>query len=213
MVTQRTPQRSSRNKRSATAPSAAQSQLRIIGGQWRGRKLDFYAVDGLRPTPDRVRETLFNWLQPYLPGARCLDLFSGTGALGIEALSRGATAATFVDLNRTSAQQLQRNLQVLNAQDTSVIEADVQQWLAQNSVHAANAPYDLVFLDPPFRKDLVAPCCEWLEKQQMLSNNAVIYIETEAELQHLNLPQHWREHRYKKAGQVSYRLYFRETKL
>lgn len=203
-------QRTPRQNRSAQA-STAKSQLRVIGGQWRGRKLDFYAVDGLRPTPDRVRETLFNWIQPYLPGARCLDLFSGTGALGIEALSRGASSATFVDLNRITTQQLRQNLQTLNADSTEVIEADVRQWLAQTALLPSSQPYDLVFLDPPFRQDWVAPCCELLESQGLLSEQAVIYIETESELQHLNLPTHWREHRYKKAGQVSYRLYFRES--
>ena len=196
-------------RKQTNKPADPSSQLRVIGGQWRGRKLDFIAVDGLRPTPDRVRETLFNWIQPYLPGAQCLDLFSGTGALGIEALSRGAGHVTFVDLNRTTAQQLKHNLQVLKTQQAEVIEADITQWLASR-LTGNEVKYDLVFMDPPFRKDLVGVCCGWLEQHEMLSDNAVIYIETESELPHINTPTHWIEHRHKKAGQVSYRLFLRE---
>ena len=195
---------SNKANRSETAPS----QLRVIGGQWRGRKLDFKAAEGLRPTPDRVRETLFNWLQPYIPGAKCLDLFSGTGALGIEALSRGADHTTFVELNRSSAQQLSNNLNVLKTHQAEVIQADVLDWLKQ--LTAPSNQYDVVFMDPPFRKDLVAECCSWLEEQQLLSEQAVIYIETESELVHIPLPSHWREHRQKQAGQVCYRLFIRE---
>ena len=183
------------------------SQLRVIGGQWRGRKLDFITADSLRPTPDRVRETLFNWIQAYLPEARCLDLFSGTGALGIEALSRGVNEVTFVELNRTSAQQLTKNLQTLNASPSAnVITIDALQWLAAGT-HAKDKPFDIIFMDPPFRKDMAEQCCQWLETHNMLSEHAVIYIETEAELAHLTVPDTWHEHRKKTAGQVCYRLF------
>ncbi|MGH1462568.1 MAG: 16S rRNA (guanine(966)-N(2))-methyltransferase RsmD [Neptuniibacter sp.] len=197
--------RSSSNK--VTVPK---SHLRIIGGQWRGRKLEFMAVDGLRPTPDRVRETLFNWLQPYLPGARCLDLFSGSGALGLEALSRGAESATFVDLQALTTRQLQNNLHLLKAQTAEVVQADVLQWLESRQTDM-EARYDMVFMDPPFRKDLVAPCSQLLESRNILADNAIIYVETESELTDPDVPENWKEHRSKTAGQVNYRLYMREA--
>lgn len=185
------------------------SHLRIIGGDWRGRKLEFMAVDGLRPTPDRVRETLFNWVQPYLTGARCLDLFSGSGALGLEALSRGAESATFVDLHSITTRQLQSNLQLLKASNSEVIQADVLQWLEARQTDL-EPRYDMVFMDPPFRKGFVEPCCELLESRNLLAENAIIYVETESELGPPNVPSNWYEHRSKKAGQVTYRLYIRE---
>lgn len=186
------------------------SHLRIIGGQWRGRKLEFMAVDGLRPTPDRVRETLFNWVQPYISGARCLDLFSGSGALGLEALSRNAESVTFVDLNNITTRQLQTNLQLLKTQSAEVIQADVMQWL--ESRHTDMEPrYDMVFMDPPFRQDMVSNCCALLESHNLLAENAIIYVETESELSHPEVPENWVEHRSKTAGQVSYRLYLREN--
>lgn len=185
------------------------SHLRIIGGQWRGRKLEFMAVEGLRPTPDRVRETLFNWIQPYIADARCLDLFSGSGALGLEALSRYAESATFVDLHSITTRQLQSNLQKLKTNAAEVIQADVLEWL--DSRQADMEPrYDIVFMDPPFRKGFVEPCCELLESRNLLAENAIIYVETESELGPPNVPETWREHRSKRAGQVTYRLYIRE---
>ncbi len=197
-------------RRPSQKTSLPSSQLRIIGGQWRGRKLEFLAVDGLRPTPDRVRETLFNWIQPYVPGAQCLDLFSGSGALGLEALSRDAESITFVDINSVTARQLQTNLQQLKAQNAEVIQADVLQWL-ETRLTDLEPRYDLVFLDPPFHKGLVEPCCQLLEKHNLLSDRAIIYVETESELVDPGVPENWSEHRQKKAGQVSYRLYFRES--
>jgi 16S rRNA (guanine966-N2)-methyltransferase len=183
--------------------------LRIIGGQWRGRKLEFMAVDCLRPTPDRVRETLFNWVQPYISGARCLDLFSGSGALGLEALSRDAESVTFVDLNNVTSRQLQSNLQLLKCQSAEVIQADVMQWL-ESRITDMEPRYDMVFMDPPFRKDMVAECCQLLESHNLLAENAIIYVETESELSHPDVPANWKEHRSKTTGQVSYRLYMRE---
>lgn len=185
------------------------SHLRIIGGQWRGRKLEFMAVDGLRPTPDRVRETLFNWIQPYLIGARCLDLFSGSGAIGLEALSRDAESVTFIDLHAITTRQLQSNLQRLKANNAEVIQADVLQWLEARQTDM-EPRYDIVFMDPPFRKDMAARCCALLESRNLLADNAIIYVETESDLIP-EVPANWHEHRSKTAGQVSYRLYFREA--
>ncbi len=198
-------------KKTDTSKSGNQ-QLRIIAGEWRGRKLSFPAIEGLRPTPDRVRETLFNWISAYVPGARCLDLFTGSGALGLEALSRGANRATLIDLSAVATNQLKANLQTLNASNSSVIQADVQRWLSQQNREQTNSEqYDLVFMDPPFRKDLAADCCAQLEAQGLLSERAMIYVETESELSVLSVPMNWRLHREKNAGQVTYRLYIRET--
>ncbi|MGB0466879.1 MAG: 16S rRNA (guanine(966)-N(2))-methyltransferase RsmD [Pontibacterium sp.] len=199
----RHPARNTNNK-----PNTATSQLRIIGGEWRGRRIDFAPVPGLRPTPDRVRETLFNWLQPYIAGARCLDLFSGSGALGLEALSRGAESVTFVDQEPSVARQLKQNLQLLKSGRGDVIQASVPQWLASRETDL-EAQYDIVFMDPPFRKDLAAPCCEWLETRNLLAEGAIIYVETEAELSTAITPVTWLPHRQKQAGQVSYRLFIR----
>lgn len=187
----------------------ATSQLRVIGGDWRGRKLDFIPVDGLRPTPDRVRETLFNWLQSWVPGARCLDLFAGSGALGLEALSRGAESVTFIDSSNLSSQQLRQNLQLLKAQNGEVVQADVLQWLQQR-ITDMEPRYDLVFMDPPYRMDLIQPCCELLEVHNLLAEKAMIYVETESELGSPAVPANWQEYRQKTAGQVSYRLFMRD---
>lgn len=188
--------------------AAASSSVRIIGGEWRGRKLDFPAIEGLRPTPDRVRETLFNWLQSYLPGARCLDLFSGSGALGLEALSRGAASVTFIDQAPEVINQLRSNLNTLKANNAELVLRSAPEWLEQ-CLPDEEVRYDLVFMDPPFRKGLTVSVCALLEQRQLLADEALIYIETEAELQLKQLPENWQLHREKQAGQVSYRLFLR----
>lgn len=205
-MSRRRPNRPASQKTAAV--KTGQQQLRIIAGDWRGRKLTFPAIEGLRPTPDRVRETLFNWVAAYVPGANCLDLFTGSGALGLEALSRGAKQATMVDLSSQATAQLQTNLQTLKADNARVINADVSQWLQQQT---GDQQYDLVFLDPPFRKDLAARSCQLLESQGLLAERAMIYVETESELSLLEVPPNWQLHREKHAGQVTYRLYIRET--
>jgi 16S rRNA (guanine966-N2)-methyltransferase len=177
------------------------NQLRIIGGEWRGRKLGFPDVEGLRPTTDRVRETLFNWLQPVIHGARCLDLFAGSGALGLEALSRGAAKVAFVDSDRRAVQSLKENLVLLKNDRGSVVQSDALAFLRSES-----QPYDVVFLDPPFRKALLQPCLEQLSHGGWLSDNARLYIEVEQELGEPELPDGWEMVRSKKAGQVIYGL-------
>jgi 16S rRNA (guanine966-N2)-methyltransferase len=184
--------------------------LRIIGGEWRSRKVPFpSSVENLRPTPDRVRETLFNWLQNITPSARCLDLFAGSGALGLEALSRGASSVTFIDNSPAATYQLKENLQTLKCQHGEVITSSAINWLDARKTDT-EPRYDLVFLDPPFRKEMVPVICELLEKRNLLSDNAVIYIEAESELSHLTVPTNWEENRSKTAGQVTYRLYSRK---
>ncbi|MNG80413.1 Ribosomal RNA small subunit methyltransferase D [compost metagenome] len=184
-------------------PQAAAGQIRIIGGQWRGRKLPVPNSPGLRPTTDRVRETLFNWLAPVIQGARCLDCFAGSGALGLEALSRYAGSATLLEFERPVAQQLEKNLALLQGKGT-VVNTNTLNWLAGNG-----QPFDVVFLDPPFRKGLLAETVTLLEQQGWLADEAWIYVEAEAESAAADVPANWQLHREKVAGQVAYRLYVR----
>lgn len=176
------------------------NQLRIIGGTWRSRRVSFPDVDGLRPSPDRVRETLFNWLAPIIQGARCLDLYAGSGALGLEALSRGAAAVTFVDAERRVVTQLEQNLKLLGANGARVEQSDALTFLARPP-----HPFDVVFLDPPFRKNLLPACLEKLAAG-WLAEGARVYVENEAELGEPPLLPDWELLRSKQAGQVRYSL-------
>ena len=187
------------------APSGA-GQIRIIGGQWRGRKLPVPDSAGLRPTTDRVRETLFNWLAADLPQSRCLDCFAGSGALGIEALSRYAGHVTLLELEPSVARQLNSNLQTLKSTTGQVVQGNALQWLNQ-----PGQPYDIVFIDPPFRKGLLSETVTLLENRGWLASEALIYIECETEQGTLQVPDSWQLHREKTAGQVAYRLYHRST--
>ncbi|WP_417605632.1 16S rRNA (guanine(966)-N(2))-methyltransferase RsmD [Oceanimonas baumannii] len=183
----------------------ATGQIRIIGGQWRGRKLPVLHSEGLRPTTDRIKETLFNWLMFDIRDRRCLDLFAGSGSLGFEALSRHATEVVLVEKDATVAAQLKRNLATLPAAPGTVVQADAEQYLQQ-----AAQPFDLVFLDPPFHKELLPTVCALLEANGWLSDGALIYIEREQGLALPALPANWRLYKDKHAGQVSYQLYQRE---
>lgn len=175
--------------------------IRIIGGKWRGRKLTVPTAEGLRPTTDRVRETLFNWLQFELHDTRVLDLFAGTGALAFEALSRGAAHAVMVEQYAPAARCLQQNMQTLDA-NGQVLQADALKVL----LTPPEAPFDVVFVDPPFRQQLLQPVISALAQPGWLTDNAWIYVETETELQ-AEWPANWQLHRDKRAGQVSYRLF------
>lgn len=181
-------------------------QIRIIGGQWRGRKLPVLDKEGLRPTTDRVKETLFNWLAPDMVNARCLDCFSGSGALGFEALSRYASEAVLLERDRQVAQQLNANAILLKATNAKIVNDDTLAWLDREG-----SAFDIVFVDPPFRKDILNQTITLLENRGWLSENAVIYIECEAEHQQLTIPTNWQLHREKMAGQVMYRLYQRQS--
>jgi 16S rRNA (guanine966-N2)-methyltransferase len=178
-------------------------QVRIIGGQWRGRKLSFTPADGLRPTGDRIRETLFNWLAPTIEGARCVDLFTGSGALGLEALSRGAIHCDFVDSSNATLSQVSDHLKTLVA----VNRSRCHPVSAQQFLHMATKAYDIVFIDPPFMQQLVGPICEALTKKQLLSNDALVYVETGAMEPPAKVPLGWKIHRQKVAGGVAYRLF------
>lgn len=175
--------------------------LRIIGGSWRGRKLAFPSVPGLRPSPDRVRETLFNWLAGVIHGSRCLDLFTGSGALGLEAASRGAAEVVMVDTSRAVIDQLRQHQQTLQADMIRLVQADALSYLKQ-----AARPFDVVFLDPPYRQGLLVPCCRQLAEAGWLAEGAYIYMEAERELGEPALPEGWALHRSKTAGQVGYHL-------
>ena len=186
-------------------PRSTAGQIRIIGGQWRGRKLPVPDSAGLRPTTDRVRETLFNWLAPDIQQARCLDCFAGSGALGLEALSRYAGLATLLELEKPVAQQLTQNLKTLKADNAQVIQTNTLSWLAQQG-----EPYQVVFIDPPFRKGLLEQTLQLLESNGWLADEALIYVESEIENGAPPVPVNWFLHREKVAGQVAYRLYRRE---
>jgi 16S rRNA (guanine966-N2)-methyltransferase len=185
----------------ARARKGSSNTLRIIGGQWRGRKLRFADGEGLRPTTDRVRETLFNWLQPVIAGARCLDLFSGSGALGLEALSRGAGKVVFIERNPQAVKALRGNLELLQAGNAELHQGDALAWL-----HGEATPFDVIFLDPPFRQELLAPALRLLAEGGWVAPGARIYIELESEQGEPELPPGWELLRSKRAGQVAYHL-------
>lgn len=178
-------------------------ELRLIGGDWRSRRLTFPAVGGVRPTPSRVRETLFNWLMPVVPGARCLDLFAGSGVLGLEALSRGARGAVFVDHTRALCDALKSNLALLKSDTGRVFCQDVAGFLSQT----ADSPFDLVLMDPPFRENWLDRLIPLIADNGWVADGSWVYIEHESERSQVVVPSNWSLHREKVAGQVCYRLY------
>ena len=186
---------------SAKTKSSYPGRLRIIGGRWRGRRLEVPESEGLRPTPDRVRETLFNWLQPYIAGAQCLDLFAGTGALCLEALSRGAARVVMVEKEPAVAEQLRRHVATLRADHAEVVRADAVEFLQQ-----APQAFDIIFLDPPFRSDLIARCAELVEVRGWIKPGGLVYIEAPSGIDAPPIPATWELIRSKSAGQVGYHL-------
>lgn len=181
----------------------AGNQVRLIGGRHRGRRLSFVPGRGLRPTPDRVRETLFNWLRADVHGAHCLDLFAGSGALGLEALSRGAASVTLIERNRSAAQRLRENLELLGEQATAeVVQADALRWLALG----CQQRYDIVFIDPPFADDLLGRTLQGLFDAGCMSDPAMVYIEQDANHAWPDLPASCEIHREGRAGQSAQRL-------
>ncbi|HFD79196.1 MAG TPA: 16S rRNA (guanine(966)-N(2))-methyltransferase RsmD [Gammaproteobacteria bacterium] len=183
--------------------AARNNQVRIIAGRWRGRRLAFPEVGGLRPTADRIRETLFNWLTPRLPGASCLDLFAGSGALGFEAASRGAEAVVLVERDRLALAALEANRRRLDAPEVSIVGQSAERYLA-----GVPQPFDIVFLDPPFaRPGLLDACAASLAGGGWLKAGARIYVELPAKGAAFEVPDGWRLDRRKRAGQVEYRLY------
>lgn len=190
---------------------ASRGQCRIIAGQWRGRKLLFNDAEGLRPTTDRVRETLFNWLQNDIVGSNCLDCFAGSGALGFEAASRGARQVLLLEKNAATVQHLRRNQQMLDAQMVEIIKQDSMQWLTQHIDEMTQERlFDIVFLDPPFRDGLLQKACHLLASSQCLKPHACIYIEY-ATGDSIEIPARWQCLKQKTAGQVTYQLLQNQT--
>ncbi|MDQ3731690.1 MAG: 16S rRNA (guanine(966)-N(2))-methyltransferase RsmD [Pseudomonadota bacterium] len=179
----------------------ARQRLRIIGGTWRGRRIDFPAVPGLRPTPDRVRETLFNWLQGSIVGNRCLDLFAGSGALGFEAASRGANSVVMVDTDPRVVQQLRAHAERLGAANIELVMRDAQSYLSLSP-----SPFDVVFLDPPFGSNLLTPICQVLDDYGALKSGARVCLESAAAAGVPAIPTTWALLKSQKAGQVGYHL-------
>jgi 16S rRNA (guanine966-N2)-methyltransferase len=191
-----------------TPSRGAQSRvIRIIGGTMRGRRWRFADVPDIRPTPDRVRETLFNWLGPSVNGTRCLDLFAGSGALGLEALSRGAAAVVFVDQNAEITRSLVALLAEWNAKGARVERAEAQRFLA-----GPPEPFDIVFLDPPFAGGLLSHAASLLERHGWLAPDARIYVECPAREPVPPLPPAWQPLKAKQAGEVGYHLYARAAR-
>lgn len=182
---------------------ATGGELRIIGGDWRSRKLRFPEAGGVRPTPARTRETLFNWLAFHIAGSHCLDLFAGSGALGLEALSRGASTTVFVDHTPELAQALRSNLRLLKTENGNVLCQNIETYLAENPAR----PFDILFMDPPFRQGWLEKLFPMIATNHWVKPGGWIYAEHESELPTPTAPTNWTLHRQKSAGQVTYCLF------
>jgi 16S rRNA (guanine966-N2)-methyltransferase len=191
--------KSSSNK---TSMRRGSQQLRIIGGDWRSRRIQFADAPGLRPTMDKVRETVFNWLQWDIEGKLILDGFAGSGALGYEALSRGAKEVTFLEFNANAASCIRESLQSLDASNAHVHQTDAIAWLAQNTELEL---FDVIFLDPPFGRDLLKPAVDIIaEKAQV---GCLVYVEVEANADLSCIPANWLETKRKDAKEFSFMLF------
>ena len=173
--------------------------LRIIGGDWRGRRLEFPSSPNLRPTGDRIRETLFNWLAAEVSGSRCLDLFAGSGALGLEALSRGARHCTFLETSSAAIEGINAHLSLLNAVDRGrVVNTNALSW--------QDDPFDIVFVDPPFSENLAIDSLRHLINNQLLTHSALVYLEVASTTSLEDLPPALSIIRDKQSGAVRYLL-------
>ncbi|MGB0494985.1 MAG: 16S rRNA (guanine(966)-N(2))-methyltransferase RsmD [Kangiellaceae bacterium] len=195
----RNPKTRNKHNQSRTTKNRSASQLRIIGGQYRGRKLSFESAQGLRPTLDQVRETLFNWLMNRVPNARCLDLFAGSGAIGFEALSRGAAEVTFVDNNLNSINNINKNIQLLNNS-----KAQCAHQSSNLFIESCHQQFDLVFLDPPYELNFIPTTL--VNIQPILAKDALVYIEMEADLSLDFLNDRWEVIKMKSSSRLSYGL-------
>ena len=191
------------NSKPQKQTSKAMGEVRVIAGLWRGRKLPVLNAEGLRPTTDRVKETLFNWLMMDVANARCLDCFAGSGSLGIEALSRQAQAVFFLEKFATAAQQLKKNLASLKTDNGTVINTDTLAYLAQKN---NENPFDIIFIDPPFHHQFVPQILPLLQQNNWLAENALIYVETEKNHPPLPLAENWQIIKEKSAGMITSRL-------
>jgi len=188
-------------KRQKTNKSQS-GRLRIVAGKWRSRLLDIADVPGLRPTSERIRETLFNWLTPRIGGARCLDLYAGTGALGLEALSRGARSAVFVEQSSRAIGTLSQNIKALQTDATVVLQMDAVDYLTKE----CQEQFELVFLDPPFATEMLDELCRLIAERQVLAKDGYVYLEQDRSYPEPELPEGWRILNNKTAGKVRYML-------
>ena len=177
------------------------NSIRIIGGKWRGQKLSFPANTPARPTLDQIRETLFNWLQPIIYESRCLDAFAGSGALGIEALSRGAAHVTFADQDIATLTHLRSQLQEFNANNSETLRLSMPAGLSQIRPPA----FDIIFLDPPFNTDLLDQTLKALASSSLVKAGTLVYFETSSH-HAVNFDEHWQIERHKKTKRISYGL-------
>lgn len=188
--------------------------VRIIAGKWRGRRLAVSDAPGLRPTTDRVRETLFNWLAPDLVDARCLDLFAGSGVLGLECLSRGAASCQFVEANKAVANRLRSAVEGLLDKETNNAEVAIH---VGGALEFLNRPlaekFDVIFLDPPFNSGLSQKAVNLLEQSHCLAEPALIYIERHAKAEKMHVPSTWELYREGQAGESHYQLFQYDRKL
>lgn len=180
-------------------------QVRIIGGKWRGHKLAVLTSVGLRPTTDRIKETLFNWLMNHVADANCLDCFAGSGNLGFEALSRGAASLICLEKNHQAVQQIEQNAKLLPSAQINILETETLMYLR----HAQPIAMDIIFIDPPYADGLVLPTIHLLEERGWLAPQSWIYIETERRLEALEMPNNWQLHHKKFTKKISYSLYYR----
>jgi 16S rRNA (guanine966-N2)-methyltransferase len=186
-------------------PHKSEGRIRIIGGKWRGRQIKVLTHQGLRPTPDRVRETLFNWLAMHIVGAKCLDLFAGTGALGFEALSRGAKQVIFVDKYPPIIESIANTAKLLQATESCEFHrASAISFL--EPIKDNNPPFDIIFLDPPFGTPLLSQSIAALAGSTLVNDRTLLYIESPLPLTESDLPEHWEIIRAKTAGEVAYHL-------
>ena len=184
------------------AKKSRPGRLRIVAGKWRSRLLDVADVPGLRPTSERIRETVFNWLAPTIHGARCLDLFAGTGALGLEALSRGAGEVVFVEKSAVAAGAIRASADTLEATGAEVRQVDALDFLqAEDNEH-----FDVIFLDPPFATDMLGDLCRLLDKSSLIGVGSLVYLEDDRARPQTELPSGWRLLKSKSAGSVRYSL-------
>jgi len=194
-------------RRNTTGKSQT-GRLRIVAGNWRSRLLDIADVPGLRPTSERIRETLFNWLAPEIHGKRCLDLFAGTGGLGLEALSRGAGSAVFVERSARAVHQLKANIEVLEAAQATVQHTDANEFLGRARAQC----FDIVFLDPPFADDVLADLCRLIHEKDILADGGLVYLEQDRAKESVALPDDWHVLKDKTAGNVRYMLVQQERR-
>ncbi len=178
------------------------NQVRIIGGRWRGRILKFPAIEALRPTHDRVRETLFNWLAPYIVDAKCLDLFAGSGVIGFEASSRGAQSVVLLDQDKEIIAALRKNKYILEADAVQVLQGKIP----NNSIRLKDKPFDIVFLDPPYNLNLIPRAIKWLIENESIKIGTLIYIETERQLEMDYLPLNWKVIKSNQTKNIAYSL-------